>query len=73
VVKFLEGMETKINFPVIIDKNRQVAQSFSAMVLPTTLIIDAHGKIRYYHVGYKKGDEKSIRNVVAQAVREIKR
>ena len=73
VVKFLDGMETKINFPVVIDKNRLIAQSFSAMVLPTTLLIDANGKIRFYHVGYRKGDEKSLRNVVAQAVKEIKK
>jgi len=72
-VKFMQGMETKINFPVIIDKNRVVAQSFSAMVLPTTLVIDASGKIRFYHVGYKPGDEKHLRNVVAQAVKEIKK
>jgi peroxiredoxin len=73
VVKFMQGMETKINFPVIIDKNRQVAQSFHAMVLPTTLVIDVSGKIRFYHVGYKQGDEKHLRNVVAQAVKEIKK
>src|SRR5512145_2964925 len=73
VVKFMNGMDTKINFPVIIDKNRQVATAFSAMVLPTTLVIDAAGKIRFYHVGYKQGDEKHLRNVVAQAVKEIKK
>ncbi len=73
VVKFMQGMETKINFPVIIDKNRQVATAFNAMVLPTTLLIDASGKIRYYHVGYKPGDEKQLRNVVAQAVKEIRK
>jgi len=73
VVKFMQGMENKIIFPVIIDKNRQVAQSFSAMVLPTTLVIDASGKIRFYHVGYKQGDEKHLRNVVAQAVKEIRK
>ena len=73
VKKFMDGMETKINFPVIIDKSRQVATAFNAMVLPTTLVIDAGGKIRFYHVGYKQGDEKHIRNVVAQAVKEIKK
>jgi len=73
VVKFMQGMETKINFPVIIDKSRQVAQSFNAMVLPTTLVIDASGRIRFYHVGYKQGDEKHLRNVIAQAVKEIKK
>lgn len=73
VVKFMNGMETKINFPVIIDKNRQVATSFNAMVLPTTLVIDGSGKIRFYHVGYKQGDEKHLRNIVAQAVKEIRK
>jgi len=73
VVKFMQGMENKITFPVIIDKTRQVATSFNAMVLPTTLVIDAAGKIRFYHVGYKPGDEKKLRAVVAQAVKEIKK
>ncbi|MBI5418640.1 MAG: TlpA family protein disulfide reductase [Deltaproteobacteria bacterium] len=73
VVKFMQGMETKINFPVIIDKNRQVATSFNAMVLPTTLLIDVNGKIRFYHVGYKQGDEKHLRDVVTQAVKEIRK
>lgn len=73
VVKFMQGMETKINFPVIIDKTRKVATSFSAMVLPTTLVIDASGKVRFYHVGYKQGDEKHLRSVVTEAVKEIRR
>ena len=73
VVKFMQGMDTKINFPVIIDKTRQVAQSFNAMVLPTTLVIDVTGKIRFYHVGYKQGDEKHLRSAIAQAVKEIKK
>ncbi len=64
VVKFMQGMENKITFPVIIDKTRQIATSFNAMVLPTTLLIDASGKIRFYHVGYKPGDEKKLRSVV---------
>ncbi len=73
VAKFMQGMETRINFPVIIDKDRKVATSFNAMVLPTTLLIDASGKVRYYHVGYKPGDEKQLRSVVAQAVKELKK
>jgi len=73
VVKFMQGMENKITFPVVIDKTRQIATSFNAMVLPTTLLIDASGKIRFYHVGYKPGDEKQLRNIVAQAVKEIRK
>ena len=73
VMKFMQGMENKINFPVIIDKNRQISTVFNAMVLPTTLLIDASGKVRYFHVGYKPGDEKRLRGVVAEAVKEIRK
>jgi peroxiredoxin len=73
VARFMQGMDTKINFPVVIDKTRQIATSFSAMVLPTTLLIDASGKIRFYHVGYKPGDEKQLRSIVLQAIKEIRK
>ena len=43
------------------------------MVLPTTLVIGADGKIKFYHVGYKAGDEKHIRTVIADAVKQIKK
>lgn len=71
VEKFLQGMETRIGFPVIVDRSRHIATAFKAMVLPTTLLIDASGRVRYYHVGYKPGDEIQLRNVLAQAVKEI--
>ncbi len=73
VVKFMNGMETKINFPVVIDKDRKIGTMFGAMVLPTTLVIDVGGKIRFFHVGYRPGDEKQLRAVVAQAVKEIRK
>lgn len=73
VVRFMRGMETKITFPVVIDKTRQIATSFNAIVLPTTLLIDASGRIRFYRVGYKPGDGMELRGIVSQAVKEIRK
>ncbi len=73
VVKFMDGMQTKINFPVLIDKSRQIATMFNAMVLPTTLVIDGSGKVRFFHVGYKQGDERQLRDAVVHALKELKR
>ena len=73
VVRFMQGMDPRINFPVVIDMRREIATSFNAMVLPTTLLIDASGKIRFYHIGYKPGDEKKLRAIVAEAVKEIRK
>ncbi len=73
VATFMNSMATKINFPVVIDKDRKIGTMFGAMVLPTTLVIDVTGKVRFFHVGYKQGDERQLRDIVAQAVREIRR
>jgi peroxiredoxin len=73
VEKFMQGMQKKINFPVIIDKDRQIATAMQAMVLPTTLIIGADGKVKYYHVGYKPGDENHLRTLVLEALKQVKK
>ncbi|RMG57613.1 MAG: TlpA family protein disulfide reductase [Deltaproteobacteria bacterium] len=72
VVRFIQGFEYKIPYPVIIDRKREIATAFQAMVLPTTIVIDGSGTIRLYHVGYKKGDEKHIREVVEEALKTLK-
>jgi thiol-disulfide isomerase/thioredoxin len=71
VVKFLKQYEkktkTKIPYPIVVDKRRKVAGQYSVSVLPTTIIIDKSGKIVYYHVGYKPGDEKEIEAKIREA------
>jgi peroxiredoxin len=73
VEKFMQGMQKKLNFPVIIDKDRKIATSMQAMVLPTTIIIGADGKVKFYHVGYKPGDENHLRTLVLDALKQVKR
>lgn len=57
VAKFLEGLPFRIPYPVVIDKQRQVAARYGVSVLPTVILIDRQGKVAYYHVGYAPGDE----------------
>ncbi len=71
VIKFIQGLNYEIPYPIIIDKKREIATAFKAMVLPTNVVIDGTGTIRLYHVGYKKGDEKKIRDVVVKALKTI--
>jgi peroxiredoxin len=73
VVKFIQGLEYKIPYPVIIDKKRTIATAFNAMVLPTTIVIDSSGQITMYHVGYKSGDEKHIRDAIESSLQKLKR
>ena len=73
VEKFMQGMQKQINFPVVIDKDRKIATAMQAMVLPTTIIIGADGKVKFYHVGYKPGDENHLRTLVLDALKQVKK
>ena len=68
VVKFVDGLDFKVSYPIVIDKQRQVAAKYAVSVLPTTIIIDRLGKVSYYHVGYAPGDEGEIEEKVRDAL-----
>ena len=67
VKKFVDGLDFKIPYTIVVDKRRKVAALYQVSVLPTTILIDKTGKIIYYHVGYKPGDETEIENKIKEA------
>jgi peroxiredoxin len=50
----------RYEFLVGLDPNKQLSQKLNAVVLPTTLIVDRDGTIRWQHQGYIPGDEQEI-------------
>jgi len=62
--------ELKVAFPVLFDNSNVVAKLFDVDAMPTTVIIDRDGNMRYLHRGYKAGYEKSYDQQIAQLIRE---
>lgn len=60
----------KVEFSVLFDKTNEVAEKFNVDAMPTTVIIDRDGTIRYLHKGYKSGYEKDYDKQVAALVKE---
>lgn len=60
----------KPNFPVIFDPAGTLAQRFNVMAMPTSVLIDRTGKIRYEHAGFllkqRAEYERQIRDLLAQ-------
>lgn len=54
------------NFPVLLDTNSEVARKFYAQQMPYTVLIDKSGNIVYSHLGYMKGDEKKVANLISE-------
>jgi peroxiredoxin len=61
---------TPVTFPVGYDKDSKVSQMYAVSGMPSTVIIDRKGNLRYVHHGYKPGDEGEYMNSVRALIRE---
>lgn len=51
-------------FPVLLDKNSDVARKYYAQQIPYSVLLDKDGKIVYSHLGFMKGDEIKIKALI---------
>jgi peroxiredoxin len=59
-----------VTFPVLIDEGQQVSELYALEAMPTSVVVDRDGVVRYVHLGYKPGDEAKYLEVVKQLIRE---
>ncbi len=59
-----------VDFPVLLDSQNQVSKLYKVIAMPTTVVVDRDGNMRFLHKGYKPGDEKKYRKMVKKLVRE---
>jgi thiol-disulfide isomerase/thioredoxin len=59
-----------VDFPILLDNTNKVSKQYKVVAMPTTVVVDRDGNMRYLHEGYKPGDEKKYRQMVKKLVRE---
>ncbi|HEX7035149.1 MAG TPA: TlpA disulfide reductase family protein [Pseudomonadales bacterium] len=59
-----------VSFPVLIDQGQQVSERYELQAMPSTVVVDRDGVVRYVHRGYKPGDEAKYVEVVKDLIRE---
>jgi len=59
-----------VDFPVLFDDTNSVSKQYNVVAMPTTVMIDRNGNMRYLHQGYKPGDEKKYKKMVKKLIRE---
>jgi peroxiredoxin len=62
--------QTPVSFPVLYDKESKVSKMYNVSGMPTTVIIDRKGNLRYLHISYKPGDEGEYLNTIRTMIRE---
>src|SRR5690606_383679 len=68
VEKFLK--ETPVSFPVLLDPANEVSGLYRVVAMPTTVIIDRNGQMRYIHHGYQSGYEHQYQAQIRELLRE---
>jgi peroxiredoxin len=59
-----------VSFPVLLDPANSVSKAYHVDEMPSSVIIDRKGQIRYIHRGYKPGDENDYQDRIRQLIRE---
>ncbi len=63
--------ETHVSFPVLWDKGGgALAEKLDVTRLPTTLILDRKGIVRFVHLGFEQAEEPRIEREVEQLLAE---
>jgi thiol-disulfide isomerase/thioredoxin len=52
--------DTGASFPIALDKNQKVAESFGVEAMPSTILIDKSGVVRFVHDGSHGDEDKEI-------------
>jgi thiol-disulfide isomerase/thioredoxin len=59
-----------VSFPVLFDNNSEVSRRYDVIAMPSTVLVDRNGNMRYLHKGYKPGLEDVYLEQVRELVRE---
>jgi len=59
-----------VSFPILYDTESKASSLYNVDAMPTTVVIDKKGEIRYINRGYKAGDENKYRDQIRELIKE---
>jgi peroxiredoxin len=62
--------ETPVSFPVLFDPQNEVSELYEVIAMPSTVLVDRAGKIRFVHRGYQSGYEDEYQSEIRTLLKE---
>jgi peroxiredoxin len=59
-----------VGFPVLLDADKSTSRLYDLGAMPSTVLIDRDGKVRYLHRGYRGGFEQTYEQQIRELLRE---
>jgi peroxiredoxin len=67
-----QGLATKLGlqFPVLFDADKRVSRLYDLNTMPSTVLVDRDGRVRYVHRGYREGYETTYEKQIRELLKE---
>jgi peroxiredoxin len=62
--------QTPVTFPVLFDRENRVSKLYEVTAMPSTVIVDRKGQVRFVHYGYTPGTENEYQDQIRTLIRE---
>jgi len=59
-----------VSFPILFDPENGVSKLYDVVAMPSTVIVDRQGNVRFLHHGYQAGYEDQYHDQIRELVRE---
>lgn len=59
-----------LKFPILLDTEKRVSRMYDLTTMPSTVLIDRDGKVRYVHRGYRDGFEAMYEKQIRDLLKE---
>ncbi len=67
--RFLARIEGEVPFTIVHDPTHQIPPKYEVAGMPTTILIDRNGEIRYRHTGFSESHKESYRLELKELLR----
>lgn len=62
--------DTPVSFPILFDRQNTVSRLYEVTAMPSTVIVDRQGRVRFVHHGYQPGTENQYQDQIRSLLRE---
>ena len=62
--------DVSVSFPILFDKENKVSKLYNIKGMPSTVLVDRDGNVRYVHIGYQSGTEQEYQQQIRTLIRE---
>ncbi len=70
IENFLKSFGTKLDFPILLNADLNVAKTWNVRAMPTSLFIDKDGNIAEVHIGPRDWNSETVQQQVASLLGE---